>query len=97
MSLFLVATYRCKPGREEELASHLQAMLVPTRAEPGCETYRAVRSQDEPGTFVLFESYTDDDALEAHKESAHFDEHIRNGAWNLLDSREVVLGSELEG
>lgn len=96
MSLVVVATYKSRPGSEDDLASHLRAMTALTRAEEGCESYRVVRAKDEPGTFVLFESYTDQEAFEAHKNSAHFDEHIRNGAWNLLDSREVVVGSEIK-
>jgi len=97
LSLIIIATYRSKPGKEADLAACLKAMMAPTRAEEGCETYRVIRSNDDPATFVLFESYSDADALDAHRSSEHFNTHIRNGAWKIIDSRDVVSGSEIEG
>lgn len=97
MSHVVVATYVSKPGGAHEIANHLGAMIAPTNAEPGCRTYRVIKSKDDPNTFVLFEVYDDEEAFQAHASSDHFEEHVRNGAWNHLESRTVVFGSELEG
>ena len=96
MSYAVVATYLSKADRVEELTAHLKAMVGPTNAEEGCEIYRVISSADDPNTFVLFELYQDEDAFKTHASSDHFEEHIRNGAWNCLESRSVVFGSELD-
>ncbi|MGH8914946.1 MAG: putative quinol monooxygenase [Acidimicrobiia bacterium] len=97
MSFNLAAIYQAAPGNESEVESHLDSMLVPTRAEPGCENYQAFRSKDDGRTFLLVERYTSEVDFEAHKNSPHFDRHIRNGVWGLLESRNVIFGEELGG
>lgn len=96
MSYAVVATYVSKADQVDELQSHLQSMIVPTNAEEGCELYRVVSAIDDPATFVLVELYRDEDAFKTHAASDHFEEHIRNGAWNCLESRSVVFGMPLD-
>lgn len=95
MSYIVAATYVSRPDTVDELRDHLKAMLEPTNAEEGCEEYRVVNSNDDPLTFLLFEIYRDEDAFQAHASSGHFEEHIRNGAWGLLESRSVMFGTPL--
>lgn len=95
MSYAVVATYVSKPEEVAELTSHLESMIDPTNAEPGCQSYRLINSNDDPNTFVLFELYDDEEAFKAHASSDHFEKHVRNGAWNHLESRSVVFGTEL--
>jgi quinol monooxygenase YgiN len=97
MSFGVVATYIVEPGREADVERHLSAMLAPTRAEPGCEEYRVFRSQDDPRVYVLVERYRTEADFEFHKESSHFAEHVRNGIWECLESRTVVIGEEFQG
>lgn len=97
MSFVVVATYESKAGREDDLAGYLQAMIAPTRAEEGCEEYRIVRSRDDARVFVLFERYRSEADFDFHKETAHFEENVRNGAWECLESRSVVFGEDFGG
>ena len=97
MAFNVIVTYQSKAGSEEALASHLRAMLAPTLAEPGCESYKVTRSRDDASLFVLIESYMTEADFELHKSSPHFDEHIRNGAWELLESRTAVFGDDIGG
>ena len=94
MSFVVVATYESKPGKEADLAEHLNAMIAPTRAEEGCQEYRIFRSKDDPRVFVLVERYGSDADFDFHKASEHFQERIVNGAWGCLESRSVVFGEE---
>lgn len=96
MSYAVVATYLSKPDQVEALRGHLKEMVGPTNAEEGCELYRVINSNEDPATFVLFELYRDEEAFQAHASSDHFEKHIRNGAWDCLESRSVIFGSELE-
>lgn len=95
MSHAVVATYVSKEGESQDLLGHLEAMIGPTNAEPGCQMYRVVRGNDDPNMFILLEIYDDEAAFQAHASSDHFAEHVRNGAWNHLESRSVVFGSEV--
>lgn len=93
MSYVVAATYVSNPESAEELRKHLEAMIEPTNGEAGCEEYRVINSNDDPRTFLLFEIYRDEEAFQAHASSEHFEEHIRNGAWELLESRSVMFGT----
>jgi len=96
MSYVVAATYVSKPDAAGELRKHLTAMIEPTRSEAGCEEYTVVNANDDPLTFLLFEIYRDEEAFQAHAASPHFEEHIRSGAWDLLDSRSVIFGTPLQ-
>jgi autoinducer 2-degrading protein len=85
--LTVIAFYRCKPGRAEEIAAILADHVAATRSEPGCITFLANRSRDEPDRYVLYEQYEDEAAFEAHRESAHFARYIDNGVVPLLAER----------
>jgi quinol monooxygenase YgiN len=95
MPVHVIAMYNARPGEGDELARHLQSMLEPTLEEPGCLDYRAFRSSDDPDAFAIFETYGSEDDLEAHRSSPHFAEHVRNGAWSLITTRNVVVGDEI--
>ncbi|SEK81551.1 Quinol monooxygenase YgiN [Roseateles sp. YR242] len=54
------------------MSSALQALVMPTRQEPGCLDYQLFELTDEPGTFYMRESFTDELAMEAHRATPHF-------------------------
>jgi quinol monooxygenase YgiN len=85
----ITVTYLIKPGHEEAAAAHFRACLQPTRGEPGNRRYLIYRSMDEPRRFVLVEEYADEAAFEAHRATAYFEEHIRNGIMTLMESRDA--------
>ncbi len=85
--IVLLATYVAKEGREGELEARLREMTGYTRQEPGCLAYVAHRSLKEPRKFVLYEQYTDEAALDAHRTSEYF-KRIVQGEYNeILESR----------
>lgn len=71
--VMVLATFHPRPERAGELRDLLGTMLEPTRQEPGCRRYDLYRSDDpeRPG-FHLLESYSDTDALAAHRASDHY-------------------------
>lgn len=66
----------------------LGPLTLASRAEPGCVNYIPHWVRDEPATLLIYEQYTDEAAVEAHRATAHFAEFVRNG----LDTK--VLGRE---
>jgi (4S)-4-hydroxy-5-phosphonooxypentane-2,3-dione isomerase len=89
----LIARYTAQPGRGDEVAELLKEMAAAVAAdEPECVLYRAARLTDTPEVFILFEEYTSQDALVAHRETPHFKRLIEGRIAPLLDGREREIG-----
>ena len=69
----IVVHYQAQPGRGNEVAALLARHTAATRAEPGCRDFVALRSSEDPDSFVLYERYASAEAFEAHQASPHFE------------------------
>ena len=81
----LAVVWVAKPGHEEEVANVFRKLEAASRREPGCLMYMVHRHKDQPGRFFIYEQYRDDAALQAHKDSTHFQEYAVNGLADLAD------------
>ncbi len=90
--IVLTAKYFVKAGRGDEVEAALRRMAPLVKAgEPGCTVYHANRSAENRDLFLLYEHYTDQAALEAHRNTPHFKEIIEGTIVPLLDKREREL------
>jgi quinol monooxygenase YgiN len=90
--IVLTAKYFVKAGRGDEVEAALRRMAPLVKAgEPGCALYHANRAAENPDLFLLYEHYTDQAALEAHRNTPHFKEIIEGYIAPLLDKREREL------
>ena len=85
--LLVIAQYRTKAGKGDEVASVLALHRPATVAEPGCRAFVVNRSQDDGDRFVLYEQYDDEAAFEAHRTSPHFKRYIEGQVVPLLAER----------
>ncbi|PAV22020.1 antibiotic biosynthesis monooxygenase [Pyrrhoderma noxium] len=69
--VILVASLEEKPGKGDEVQNLLTAIhaFANSSSEPGCLTFRTVRSGDR---FKVFEQYVNKDAVSKHFEGAQF-------------------------
>jgi quinol monooxygenase YgiN len=88
MSFVLVVHMRVAEGGEERVAEVLAELADASRAEPGCELYIPCRAVEDPRSYVIYEQYVDERALEAHRESEHFQRLAAGELTDLLESRE---------
>ncbi|MBA2557333.1 MAG: antibiotic biosynthesis monooxygenase [Chloroflexi bacterium] len=88
MAYVLAATWRAREGEEEKVRQIIETMLPLSRAEPGCRTFIAHRSVEDPRVFFLYEQYDDEAAVKAHTETEHFRKHVLGDAVPRLESRE---------
>ncbi len=65
------------PGRAEDVAKALGALLSPTRQEPGCLEYQLHRDPENPLKFLFFERFANQAALDAHLASPHFQAFLK--------------------
>ena len=85
----IVITAILKPNEnmEAQLLAELNKVQEASRKEAGCLNY-VLHQSIEDNTFVLHETYKDQDALQSHIGSAHYQEYRTNTA-DLISKREV--------
>lgn len=71
MALIIVAQLRAAEGKAELLEEALRAMIPPTLAEDGCDTYALHRSLEDPNLFHFHEIWRDMPSWRAHMETPH--------------------------
>jgi quinol monooxygenase YgiN len=71
MELFIFARFHASPGRAAAVATALQDVIPPTRAEPGCVSVHAFRSVRDPQLFYIHSRWTDEAAFEHHTGLPH--------------------------
>lgn len=95
--LTVIARYRAKPGRGDDVAAVLARHITATRAEKGCVQFEVSRSTDNRDEFVLYEKYVDEAAFDAHRETPHFKQNVLSLILPMLDERAWQKYVELEG
>ncbi|WP_329577916.1 putative quinol monooxygenase [Streptomyces sp. NBC_01361] len=95
MAFTVVAHYRCAPADADAVRAALLTMRGHTRAEPGNLAYEVHAVSEEPGGFLLYESYADQSGFEAHKAAGYFKELIVETVWPLLADRSVTFAETL--
>ncbi len=88
MPYTVTAKWIARPGNEERVATAIRHLAPLSRAEPGCLDYRAHRSVSDPRVFLLYETYTDEAAYDAHTCSDHFVRFAVGDGIPLLERRE---------
>lgn len=76
MSIAIVAEFKVKSGRGDDFAKYIAWHQTQSRQEPGCQFFNANRDIDDSETFVMYEIYDDEAAIEAHRETAHYQKFL---------------------
>jgi quinol monooxygenase YgiN len=81
----LAVVWVARSGHEDEVADVFRKLEADSRGEPGCLMYIVHRHKDQPGRFFIYEQYRDDAALQAHRDSPHFQQYAVKGLANIAD------------
>lgn len=65
-ALTLIARLTARPGQAEVLGKGLQALIQPTAREPGSLGYTLHRDNEDPDTWILYETWASRADLDAH-------------------------------
>ncbi|VXC18660.1 putative enzyme [Pseudomonas sp. 8Z] len=96
MSVAIFASIQALPEHRDAVLQALQEMVASSRSEPGNLRYDLFERDGAPGTFDLYERYVDHDAVQAHRQSAHYlDYRQRTAAW-LANPPEVKVSLPLD-
>ncbi|TDG06211.1 antibiotic biosynthesis monooxygenase [Paraburkholderia guartelaensis] len=91
MTVYLFASITPKPEHVAEVEALMRDMVAHTRKEPGNLRYDLLRRADGAPGFYLYETYVDEAAVQAHRDSAHFVAYrAKIGAW-VTEPPEVKL------
>ncbi|MEX3918112.1 MULTISPECIES: putative quinol monooxygenase [Paraburkholderia] len=91
MTVYLFASITPKPEHVAEVETLMRDMVSHTRKEPGNLRYDLLRRADGAPGFYLYETYVDEAAVQAHRDSAHFVAYrAKIGAW-VTEPPEVKL------
>jgi len=88
VTVVLAVRWVAREGESDAVADILRRLMALSRAEPGCLQYDAHRDPDDEHRFFIFERYADQEALDAHAASAHFQELVLGAALPRLASRQ---------
>ena len=61
-----------KTGSLDQFIAETKANARNSRQEPGVVRFDVIQQVDDPSRFVLFELYRDEQAIEAHRATAHY-------------------------
>src|ERR1700691_5866456 len=70
--IVLSVHFEAVPGRENDLARELFALVEPTRKEAGCLAYELHVDQENPGKLMFYEKFADQAALDFHVSTPYF-------------------------
>jgi quinol monooxygenase YgiN len=96
MPITIVAKIKAKPGSEGQLEQAFRNNIPNVRNEPGTLSYVLHRSVKDPTTFVFYETYQDQAALDAHGKTPYMKE-LGAAIAPLLDGRpQIDILTELD-
>ena len=87
----LAVTWVAKPGKEAEVSAIFSKLEQASRQEPGCLVYVVHRHRNDGQRFFIYEQYEDDKALEAHRQSPHFQKYAVHALRDIGERREGEL------
>jgi len=99
-SVIVTAWLRGKPGKEDELADRLQALVQASRLDPGVTAYDLHHSIEDPALWFLYERYESQEQLNRHLQNAVLRAFLADAATLVdgnVDIRTFRMVSELPG
>ncbi|CAG9232691.1 Antibiotic biosynthesis monooxygenase [Paraburkholderia tropica] len=72
MSIYIFASITPKAEHVGDLEAELRNMVVHSRREPGNLRYDLLRRADGTPGFHVYETYADEAAIQAHRDSPHY-------------------------
>ena len=87
----LAVTWVANPGKETEVAEIFRKLEAASRKEPGCLMYVVHHHRSDARRFFIYEQYADDEALQAHRDSEHFQKYAVHALKDIGERREGEL------
>jgi len=86
MVSFTVRMQFAKDDRDR-VTEILRNLALASRREPGCVSYVPHHVDGDPETVLIYEQYRDQEAVDAHRASPHFEQYAVGGLYQLMKGR----------
>jgi quinol monooxygenase YgiN len=86
MVSFTVRMQFAKDDRDR-ITEILRNLALASRKEPGCVTYVPHHVDGDPETVLIYEQYRDQEAVDAHRATPHFEQYAVGGLYQLMKER----------
>ncbi|RJP46296.1 MAG: antibiotic biosynthesis monooxygenase [Anaerolineaceae bacterium] len=93
--LIQVVYLEIQPEKIEAFLTEALANAQASRGEAGVLQFDVLQQNDDPTRFMLYEVYRDEAALEAHRQTLHFQRWAERGVPLLTGERVRVLYREV--
>lgn len=94
--IYTFAKWQVKPGQLETVLKLLTQVASKTREERGNLFYKVYQNKAEKNTLMLFEGYLNEVAMQEHRTAKYFYSIVTEQVVPLLESREIIVASQLE-
>jgi quinol monooxygenase YgiN len=94
--LVLVVIWEANPGMEAEVVKTFANLSGESRKEAGCRQYVVHQHRDNLRQFLVYEVYDNEAALQAHRDSAHFQKYAVGELPKLGNRRQADLYNTLD-
>jgi quinol monooxygenase YgiN len=91
----VITKFKARVDKLEEAKRILYALVVPTLQQEGCIQFDLHQSNDEPGTFFLYENWADDESLEKHLKNDYNEDFQRKSKGLLQAPMEIFFVSRI--
>lgn len=89
MSYHVIARWRARAGKLQEVEAALRALAPAVRNEPGNVQFIVHRLVENPNEFLLYETYVTEEAFLEHRRTPHFVKYVQETAAPLLEHRVI--------
>ncbi|GGH61593.1 quinol monooxygenase YgiN [Filimonas zeae] len=89
--IHVFAKWQVKAGQLDKVLLLLREVVRQSREEAGNLFYTVNQSTTDANTIVLYEGYAGEEALDAHRNAAYFQETVVAKIVPLLENREVII------
>ena len=91
MSVFSFVRLQAKPTKEDELFHAADAVLAPTRAEPGCQSVKLFRSTADPTVCFFHGQWKSAEAFQFHAATPHIQALLARAPELLVGPPDITL------
>lgn len=95
--LILIAKFRTKPDKREQMIEMAKGLLEPSRGEDGCMVYEFLQDPFDPDSFTFYERWRSREDLDLHFEEPHFKEFEKTFPGFIVGGSESIIAYEVSG
>ncbi|WP_437272366.1 putative quinol monooxygenase [Staphylococcus succinus] len=85
------AIMKVDPSKREDYLELVKPLVEGASKEEGSLFYKQFEQTDEPNTFAFIEQYKDEEAVEAHNNSEHFQQFFKEVSQYLTEKPAITV------